>query len=82
MKHLITLKFIFFFLSLSFGQQRVYTSDIPSWVSPQNYNLSPNIDEEEISQGLLTLLADYQINVPKEESHFRKQQMILCVISN
>ncbi len=71
MKHLITLKFIFFFLSLSFGQQRVYTSDIPSWVSPQNYNLSPNIDEEEISQGLLTLLADYQINVPKEESHFR-----------
>lgn len=71
MKHLITLKFIFFFLLLSFGQQRVHVSDIPNWVNIQNYDLSPNIDEEEISQGTLTLIADYQINVPKQESHFR-----------
>lgn len=65
--HLLAL----FFVCYAYSQNTITVSQHPSWVDFQEYNNSPEVDEGEITQGILTLLADYQINIPKQEAYFR-----------
>lgn len=60
-----------FFLSCLYSQNAVNVSKEPSWVDAQAYNVNPEVDKNEITQGILTLLADYQVNVFKQQSYFR-----------
>ena len=71
MKKTTLLLFFTFCIAFAFGQEKISTSKCPSWVNYQNYNNNPDIDKDEISQGSLTLLADYQVNIPNEESYHR-----------
>lgn len=56
-------------VTLSFSQ--VKQRSLPSWISQQSYEKSPDINDDEISYGLLTLLSDQQVNVPKQEQFVR-----------
>jgi len=60
--------FVFSF-SIAFAQIKV--SDTPQWVDKQSYETNPDIDLNEISYGLLTLLSDEQIHIPKKERYIR-----------
>ena len=60
-----------FFICCAYSQNTVNVSKYPSWVDFQDYNTHPEVDEDEITEGTLTLLADYQTNVFKEEVYFR-----------
>lgn len=71
MKHTILVLFSIFFISITFGQQKVSISERPNWVNDQEYNSNPDIDKNEISEGNLVLLADYQIHIPKQETYRR-----------
>ncbi|WP_299274478.1 DUF3857 domain-containing transglutaminase family protein [uncultured Psychroserpens sp.] len=57
----------------SFGHfyAQIKTTETPQWVIQQSYEKSPNIDLNEISYGLLTLLSDEQIHIPKKERYIR-----------
>lgn len=71
MKKIISNALAFLFIVYSYSQNQVSVAKTPSWVDIQEYNVEPNIDEEEITQGNLSLLADYQINIPEQEYYFR-----------
>lgn len=62
---------LFFLFNLSFGVAQIETSNTPQWVVNQDYEANPNIETNEISYGLLTLLNDEQIHIPKQERFFR-----------
>jgi len=59
------------FVCCAYSQNTVNVSQHPSWVDFQEYNKYPEVDEDEIIQGTLTLLADYQVNTFKQEVYFR-----------
>jgi transglutaminase-like putative cysteine protease len=64
--------FLFFLISISwsfFGQ--VQQKDTPSWVQKTSYAVSPDIDLDENSQGILKLLYDNQVNRSTQEIYFR-----------
>lgn len=65
---------IFFTVSSIFAQ--IKTSTTPSWVVSQSYEPAPAINLDEISYGLLTLLSDEQIHIPKQERYIRMVQKI------
>lgn len=71
MKKLVNCLFVIFFVSYTYSQNKINISKKPSWVNFQDYNKNPKIDEDEVIQGALNLLADYQINIFKQESYFR-----------
>ena len=71
MKQTISLLFFTFFIISSFSQQKVLVAERPNWINYQSYNDNPDVDKDEISQGSLTLLADYQVNIPREEAYYR-----------
>lgn len=71
MKKLISPLLVVFFVCCSYSQNTINVSLRPSWVDFQEYNKSPEVDEDEITQGTLNLLADYQINIFKQEVYFR-----------
>jgi transglutaminase-like putative cysteine protease len=60
-----------FFICSAYSQNKITVSQHPSWVDFQDYNKSPEVDEGEITQGTLILLADYQTNILKQEVYFR-----------
>jgi len=43
----------------------------PAWVVTQSYNENPTIDPDEISDGMVLLLDDEQVHIPKEERFVR-----------
>ncbi len=63
--------FALLFVCYAYSQNTVNVSSHPSWIDYQEYNPSPEIEEAEISQGALTLLADYQTNVHEQEVYYR-----------
>ncbi len=62
---------IIFIFSFNFCFSQITTKKTPSWVSIQSYEMHPNIDLNEISYGLLTLLSDEQIHIPRKERYIR-----------
>jgi hypothetical protein len=68
---LISLSLAVFFVCCTYSQNSINVSQRPVWVDFQDYNKDPKIDEAEITQGALTLLADYQINIFKQEAYSR-----------
>lgn len=65
--HLIVL--FFFSFNYTFSQIKVIRK--PNWVVQQTYSANPDVDVDEISYGLLTLLHDEQIHIPKKERYIR-----------
>ena len=65
----------FFTLILLFSFSCFYaqtkTSKTPGWVVNQSYEEAPDIDMDEISYGILTLLNDEQVHVAKQERYIR-----------
>ncbi len=64
------------FFSFSIYQAQIKISETPQWVVQQTYEKEPDIDLKEISYGLLTLLSDEQIHIPKKERYIRYVQKI------
>jgi hypothetical protein len=60
-----------FLFSFSVFYAQIKVSDTPVWVVKQSYDKTPEIDLDEISYGLLTLLSDEQIHIPKKERYIR-----------
>ncbi|WP_406683715.1 DUF3857 domain-containing transglutaminase family protein [Seonamhaeicola sp. MEBiC1930] len=66
--HLFTILFLF---SFSYYYAQIKVSNTPEWIVKQSYEKNPDIDLNEISFGLLTLLSDEQIHIPKKERYIR-----------
>lgn len=66
--YILAIIFLFSF-NIFFAQIKV--SNTPEWVVNQSYDKNPDIDLKEISYGLLTLLSDEQIHIPKKERYMR-----------
>ncbi|WP_178988507.1 DUF3857 domain-containing transglutaminase family protein [Winogradskyella schleiferi] len=62
---------LFILCSFSTCYAQIKVSNTPNWVVHQSYEQNPDIDLKEISFGLLTLLSDEQIHIPKEERYIR-----------
>ncbi len=62
---------LFILCSLSTCYAQIKVGNTPNWVVNQSYEQNPDIDLKEISFGLLTLLSDEQIHIPKEERYIR-----------
>ena len=62
---------ILFLFSLSEAYAQIRTTKTPSWVKQQSYEKTPDIAINDISYGLLTLLSDEQIHIPKQERYIR-----------
>lgn len=67
-RHFIILN-IFCAFQITYTQIKV--SQTPQWVIEQSYDKSPDIETKDISYGLLTLLSDEQIHIPKKERYIR-----------
>lgn len=67
---------VFFIFSFSCLFSQVKITKTPSWVVQQSYEHEPDIDLNDISYGLLTLLNDEQIHIPKQERYIRLVQKI------
>lgn len=68
------LTFVLCFVLFHIGaicQTKVITNAKPSWTTTETFEKNPKINVEDISQGNLLLLADYQIHLPKQESFYR-----------
>ena len=50
---------------------QVQLKEKPNWVTSEEYNKTPSIKDEEISQGLLTLLYEEQINTDSQEVYYK-----------
>ncbi|WP_203258299.1 DUF3857 domain-containing transglutaminase family protein [Hyunsoonleella ulvae] len=59
------------FFSFSVFYAQIKISNTPAWVVHQSYDKTPEIDLNDISYGLLTLLSDEQIHIPKKERYIR-----------
>lgn len=66
--YIFTILFLFNF-SVHYAQIKI--NNTPEWVFTQSYDKNPEIDLNEISYGLLTLLSDEQIHIPKKERYIR-----------
>jgi hypothetical protein len=64
------LLFTFFYISVN-SQIKVKTGERPSWFTNETYEINPEVNLDNISQGNLLLLADYQVHIPKQESYLR-----------
>jgi hypothetical protein len=71
--YLYSFLFLFVFNSVS---AQIKTNQKPSWVVTQSYEAKPDIDLSEISYGLLTLLYDEQVHIPKQERYVRSVRKI------
>ncbi len=69
-KNLLLISFFLFF-SISIFSQLKKTA-IPNWVKTTSYSQKPNIKEDQITQGVLMLLLDTQINVKQQKNYYRK----------
>jgi len=71
LKKLIIHLFLIFSALSTYSQNTISVSKPSKWIDLQTYNDSPEIDENDITQGNLNLLADYQVNTHTQESYFR-----------
>ena len=71
MHKIISHLIVIFVVCSTYSQNTIKVSEYPSWVDFQDYNKHPEVDEAEITQGTLTLLADYQINIFNQQVYFR-----------
>jgi len=71
LKKIIAFLILLIFSIKSFSQKEIFKGKTPKWVTNQTYNINPQINEDDITQGTLNLLADYQINVDNQEFYFR-----------
>lgn len=71
----VLLTFVFSIYSLCVFSQ-IKTSAVPNWVVEQTYETNPDINLEDISFGLLTLLSDEQVHIPKQERYIRYARKI------
>ena len=62
---------LLFIFSFSFSYAQIKIINTPQWVVNQSYEEKPDIDLDEISYGLLTLLSDEQIHISKKERYIR-----------
>lgn len=75
-----TIQYVFaiiFIFSVSDFHAQIKISKTPQWVVHQSYEENPDIDLNEISYGLLTLLNDEQIHIPKKERYIRVVRKII-----
>jgi len=77
MKKILLSFFLLFCFSLSFSQ--VFQSNKPNWVQEKSFEQKPKINYDEISQGVLTLLIDAQIDVDKNHQYTHK---VIKIIDN
>ncbi|MFD1061840.1 DUF3857 domain-containing transglutaminase family protein [Winogradskyella litorisediminis] len=63
--------FLFLILISSSLIAQIQKRNTPNWVDIQSYEKAPDIDGDDISFGLLTLLSDEQIHAPKQERYLR-----------
>ncbi len=77
MKKILLSSLLLFCFSLSFSQ--VLQSNKPNWVKEISFNQEPKINFEEISQGVLTLLIDTQIDVDRNHQYTHK---VIKIIDN
>lgn len=71
MHKLYILLIAFIFSTFLFAQNKIKVKSTPNWVKIQNIDTNLSFNEDEISQGSMLLLADYQIHIPKQEYYFR-----------
>jgi hypothetical protein len=71
MKKKTLLAYFSFLFILSISSQIKQTSP-PKWIETNTYNNEPEIDKNQVTQGVLFLFLDSQINAIKEENYFRK----------
>ncbi|MGB5982322.1 MAG: DUF3857 domain-containing protein [Nonlabens sp.] len=62
---------LFLFTICAICQNKVHTEKVPNWVQIQDYQTDPEVDSNEITNGSITLLADYQTHIPKQTSYTR-----------
>jgi len=55
----------------AFSQGNISHIKTPSWVEKQQFESDMNIETDKVQEGIYNLLADYQINIPEEQSYFR-----------
>ena len=60
----------FLCISLNFYAQ-IKTQSTPNWVVDYDYEISPNINESELSNGVISLLYTEQVNIP-EQTYYAK----------
>jgi len=77
MKKILLSSLLLFCFSLSFSQ--VLQSNKPNWVQEKSFDQEPKINFDEISQGVLTLLIDTQIDVDKNHQYTHK---VIKIIDN
>lgn len=77
MKKILLSSLLLFCFSLSFSQ--VLQSNKPNWVKEKSFDQEPKINFDEISQGVLTLLIDTQIDVDKNHQYTHK---VIKIIDN
>ena len=70
------LLYILFFLPITILNAQLKKSNSPKWVEIIKYSNQPNIDESDISQGILSLLFDQQINQIKKEVFYKNATKI------
>ncbi|MEN8125867.1 MAG: DUF3857 domain-containing protein [Bacteroidota bacterium] len=75
MKKSLLFFFLILFFNYSFSQ--VQQSKNPDWVLKKTYDTEPEINYNEISQGVLLLMDDRQINVDKEHQFTHRAIKIL-----
>ena len=71
MKNILTLLFLVFFCNNAISQIKVITKENPSWLIQQDYSTTPNINYDDLSDGTLMLLADYQVHIPTQQYYYR-----------
>lgn len=71
MKNILTLLFLVFFCNNAISQIKVITKENPSWLIHQDYSTTPNINYDDLSDGTLMLLADYQVHIPTQQYYYR-----------
>lgn len=62
---------LIFLFSFCLCKAQIKTTNTPQWVVNQSYDKNPDIDLNEISYGLLVLLSDEQVHIPKKERYLR-----------
>ena len=55
------------FLTVTFSFAQVATSPVPNWINTIDYSLTPDISDDDITQGTSILLYDYQAHIPKQK---------------
>ncbi|AZQ43940.1 DUF3857 domain-containing transglutaminase family protein [Nonlabens ponticola] len=71
LKNYILFLFVFVLPIATIAQIQIKTGNKSSWIQDTDYELNPAIDNDEIVQGAVTLLSDYQTNVPLQQTYYR-----------